>query len=395
MPLRALASVNLAAVQRNVARLKSELEPSAAMCAVVKAGGYGHGAVEVARAALAGGATWLAVATAEEAAELRRGGLGGPILVLGAISSQELPIALAASADLVAWTESFVAEVAEASASAAGASAAGASAAGASAAGAAARPVRMHVKLDSGMGRLGTRDRAEARATAEAVLASAPALELAGAMTHFATADGDLEFAEQQLAAFEPFAAELRRLAPGLLVHAANSAATLRLPASHFDLVRCGIAIYGLDPMNQDAAAHRLEPALELSSYLAAIKLARPGESAGYSRQFIATQETWIGTLPIGYADGIARGLSNNCDVLVGGRRYPLVGIVSMDNITIDLGPRPTAATGDRAVIIGSDGSERQTTEQVANRVGTITHEIVCGISSRVPRTYHRDGRPQ
>jgi alanine racemase len=375
MPLRALASVNLAAVQRNVARLKSELAPTGAMCAVVKANGYGHGAVEVARAALAGGATWLAVVSAEEAAELRRAGLDGPILVLGAISAQELPVALAADADLVAWTERFVADVATAAATGE-------------------EPVRMHVKLDSGMGRLGTRDRAQARATAEAVLAAGPGLELAGAMTHFATADGDLEFAAQQLAAFAPFAEELRRLAPGLLVHAANSAATLRLPDSHFDLVRCGIAIYGLDPMNQDAAAQRLEPALELSSYLAAVKLAQPGDSVGYGRQFIATRETWIGTLPIGYADGVVRGLSNNCDVIVAGRRYPVVGTISMDNLTIDLGPEPTVALGDVARIIGCDGAECQTAEQLAHRLGTITHEIVCWISRRVPRTYHRDGEP-
>jgi alanine racemase len=375
MPLRALASVNLAAVQRNVARLKSELAPTGAMCAVVKANGYGHGAVEVARAALAGGATWLAVVSAEEAAELRRAGLDGPILVLGAISAQELPVALAADADLVAWTERFVADVATAAATGE-------------------ELVRMHVKLDSGMGRLGTRDRAQARATAEAVLAAGPGLELAGAMTHFATADGDLEFAAQQLAAFAPFAEELRRLAPGLLVHAANSAATLRLPDSHFDLVRCGIAIYGLDPMNQDAAAQRLEPALELSSYLAAVKLAQPGDSVGYGRQFIATRETWIGTLPIGYADGVVRGLSNNCDVIVAGRRYPVVGTISMDNLTIDLGPEPTVALGDVARIIGCDGAECQTAEQLAHRLGTITHEIVCWISRRVPRTYHRDGEP-
>jgi alanine racemase len=375
MPLRAQASVNLAAVQRNVARLKSELKPTGAMCAVVKANGYGHGAVEVARAALTGGATWLAVVSAEEAAELRRGGLAGPILVLGAISAQELPVALAAGADLVAWTERFVADVA-------------------TAAGAIGRPVRMHVKLDSGMGRLGTRDVAQARATAAAVLAASPVLELAGVMTHFATADGDLEFAAQQLAAFAPFADELRRLVPGVLVHAANSAATLRLPDSHFDLVRCGIAIYGLDPMNQDAAARGLEPALELSSYVAAVKLAVPGDSVGYGRQFIAARETWIGTLPIGYADGVVRGLSNNCDVIVAGRRYPVVGLISMDNLTIDLGPEPTVAPGALARIIGCDGTECQTAEQLAHRLGTITHEIVCWISRRVPRAYHRDGEP-
>jgi alanine racemase len=127
---------------------------------------------------------------------------------------------------------------------------------------------------------------------------------------------------------------------------------------------------------------------------VAAVKPALPGDSVGYGREFIAARETWIGTLPIGYADGVVRGLSNNCDVIVAGRRYPVVGTISMDNLTIDLGPEPTVALGDVARIIGCDGAECQTAEQLAHRLGTITHEIVCWISRRVPRTYHRDGEP-
>src|SRR5205085_5780008 len=151
-------------------------------------------------------------------------------------------------------------------------------------------------------------------------------------------------------------------------------------------------AIYGCDPMNDDPSTHALEPALELSSYVAAVKRAAPGDSAGYGRRYIASDETWIGTLPIGYADGIRRALSGNCDVLIGGRRYPLVGTVSMDNVTIDLGAsEPAVVPGTRATIIGVDGSERQTAEELAMRVGTINYEIVCGISARVPREYHRD----
>jgi alanine racemase len=175
-------------------------------------------------------------------------------------------------------------------------------------------------------------------------------------------------------------------------LHAANSAATLREPDSHFDLVRCGIALYGCDPMNEDPARHGLEPALELVSYVATIKPAHPGDSAGYGRRFVAEEETWIGTVPIGYADGIRRALGNNCDVLIGGHRYPLVGTVSMDNITVDLGREPASAVGDVATIIGSNGSERQYAEDLARRIATINYEIVCGISGRVPRVYHRDG---
>lgn len=371
MALRAQARINLAAIERNAARLAAGLSGGATLCAVVKADASGHGAVRTARAALAGGATSLAVATANEAAELRAAGFSEPVLVLGALSAEELPVALQARAELTAWSEAFVAGVA-ASASV---------------------PVKIHVKFDSGMGRLGTRQLTEALTVAERVLSSAPALELAGAMTHFATADGDLEFVAAQLEAFAPFAEQMRRLAPGIVVHAANSAATLRTPASHFDMVRCGIALYGCDPMNVSPHPHGLEPALELSSYVAALKLARPGDSAGYGRRFIADRQTWIATLPIGYADGIRRDLSNNLDVLIGGHRYPLVGTVSMDNITVEIGPSlPDGLVIEaKATLIGADRDERVSVEEVSNRVGTIAHEFLCGISRRVPRSYHRD----
>jgi alanine racemase len=373
MPLRALARVNLAAIERNVALLRRQLD-AAILCAVVKGDGYGHGAVPSARAALDGGAGWLAVATAGEALDLRDGGISDvPILVMGAISADELPMALAARADLVAWTEPFVAAVA---------------------AQASGEPVRLHVKLDTGMGRLGTRRVDEAIGVATRVLEAAPALRLSGAMTHFATADDDQEFVAHQLAEFTPFVAQMRHLQPGILVHAANSAATLRAPASHFDMVRCGIAIYGCDPMNEDPDNWGLEPALGLMSYLAAVKRTAVGDSAGYGRRFIAERETWLATLPIGYADGIRRGLMNNCDVLVDGVRHPLVGAVSMDNITIDLGPDTEATVGDVATIIGRDGPARQTAEEVARRLDTINYEVTSGISARVPREYHRDGEP-
>jgi alanine racemase len=213
-------------------------------------------------------------------------------------------------------------------------------------------------------------------------------------MTHFATADDDLEFLQRQLDDFLPFAAELRRASPGIVVHAANSAATLRSAASHLDLVRCGIAIYGCDPMHEDPSERGLEPALALSTYVAAVKPARTGDSVGYGRRFVAERDTWIGTLPIGYGDGVRRSFSNNCDVLVRGGRYPLVGAVSMDNITIDLGPDPVVQLGDEAILIGMDRDQRQTAEQLARRIGTINYEVVCGISARVLREYHRDGEP-
>jgi alanine racemase len=374
MPLRATAAVNLAAIERNVATLRRHLAAGAELCAVVKADGYGHGAAQAASAALVGGATSLAVATADEAGELRAAGIEVPLLVMGAVSAEELEVAVAVDAELVAWDPAFVEEVRVRAPGS--------------------RPVRLHVKFDTGMGRLGTRDERQALLVAEAVAASSPQLELAGAMTHLATADDDPEFMERQLKAFEPFAAELRRRWPDIAVHAANSAATLREPRSHMTLVRCGIAIYGCDPMHQDPDAYKLEPALELRSYVAALKRAQQGDSAGYGRRFIAPGETWIATVPIGYGDGIRRALTNNCDVLISGRRYPLVGTVSMDNITVDLGPDPVAREGEPATLIGRDGAERQTAEDLARRIGTINYEVLTGISRRVPRVYHRDGEP-
>jgi alanine racemase len=367
--VRALARVNLAAIERNVARLRRELSGGAQLCAVVKADGYGHGAAPCARAALAGGATWLAVATAREAADLRAAGISARLLVMGALSPQELRMALDADADVVAWTEGFVDWVASAGGG------------------------RVHVKLDTGMGRLGTSDPIEADRIADAVAAGA-GLELAGAMTHFATADEpDADYFAGQLGRFTQWAHALRDRHPGILVHAANSAALLREPASHFDLARAGIAVYGMDPFHADPAARELEPALELRSYVAAVKRLEPGESAGYGRRFLAAVPTVLGVLPIGYGDGVRRGLTNNADVLVGGRRVPLVGTVSMDNITVRLDQ--DGAVGDAAVLIGTDGAERITAEEIARRLGTINYEVTCGITARVPREHHRDGEPQ
>jgi alanine racemase len=374
--VRAVARVNLAAIERNAARMRRELVAGAsarqapALCAVVKADGYGHGAVPCARAALAGGATWLAVASAGEAAELRAAGIHAPILVMGALAPAELEVALEADADVVAWDEAFVAAVAARGGGA------------------------VHVKLDTGMGRLGTRDPVAATRVAQAAVAT-DGVFLAGAMTHFATADerGDTFFGEQ-LQRFAAWALALKAAHPSIILHAANSAGTLRDPSAHFDMVRAGIALYGLDPFGEDAAARDLEPALELLSYVAAVKAVAPGESAGYGRRFIATTPTHTATLPIGYGDGVRRALTNNLDVLVRGARRALVGTVSMDNITLDVGTPPAAATGDPAVLIGAQGEERVSAEEIAQRLQTLNYEITCGLLPRVPRVHHHDGEP-
>ena len=356
-PERAVAHVDLTAVERNCARLR-ELLGGAELCAVVKADGYGHGAAPCARAALAGGAARLAVATAAEAMELRTAGLSAPILVMGALTREDARVAVEADAEVVAWREGFVRRLP--------------------------RGARVHVKLDTGMGRLGTSDVEEARAVA---LAAGDGL--AGAMTHFATADepGDDHF-PAQLERFNRFAEEMREAHPGIVVHAANSAAAFRDPAAQFDMARCGIAVYGLDPFGEDPSARGLEPALSLVSYVAAVKRFEPGQSAGYGRSWRAGEPTYVGVLPIGYGDGWRRGLSNNADVLVAGERRPLVGTVSMDNTTVDLGPETAVEPGEPATLIGAQGGERILCEEVARRLDTINYEVTCSLTPRVRRAH-------
>jgi alanine racemase len=368
---RAVAAVDLGAVERNCALL-ADRAGGAELCAVVKAGGYGHGAAACARAALAGGAGRLAVAAAAEADELRRQlGEGTPLFVMGALTPDELDLALEAEAEVAVWRAGFL-ELIRARARERGAR------------------VRVHVKYDTGMGRLGERDPVAVAGLVEAA-AAADEVELAGLWTHFATADepGSAFFAEQ-LERFRALADPLRERHPDLLRHAANSAATLIEPASHFDMVRCGIAIYGLDPFQEDPFARGLEPALELRSYVADVKRFEAGASAGYGRSWHASEPTFVGVLPIGYADGVRRALSNNAEVLVRGRRHELVGTVSMDNVTIDLGPEPEVEPGDEAVLIGAQGDERILCEDVARRIATINYELTTGIGSRVAREYPR-----
>lgn len=364
---RAVARIDLGAVQRNCARLKSELGEGTELCAVVKADGYGHGADACAEAALAGGATRLAVATASEAERIGRGFPHIHLLTMGALMPEELDAVLSAGSELAVWRPEFLELVADR-------------------ARAHGRPARVHVKYDSGMGRLGNRDPVEVMALVRAC-AEDPDLALAGVWTHLATADEpESAFFDEQLDRFGAVAEAARAEFPQVTIHAANSAAVFRDRRSHFDMARCGVAVYGLDPFQEDAAARGLHPALSLRSYVADVKHFEPGDSAGYGRTWRAGAETCVGVLPLGYGDGVRRGLSNNADVLVRGRRRPLVGTVSMDNVTIDLGPETDVEPGDEAVLIGSQGEEAILAEEMAARLGTINYEVTCGISARVPR---------
>ena len=364
---RAVARIDTGAVERNCRSLAARLQGGAALCAVVKADGYGHGAAACAAAALRGGAGVLAVAAADEAEELRLHFPEARILVMGALTGAELRTALAAGAEVTVWRESFR-ELCSRLAGEVGA------------------PLPVHVKHDSGMGRLGERD-PDAVVELARACAEDQRLILAGVWTHLATADEpESDYMRAQLDAFRVVAERVRELEPSVTVHAANSAATIREPASHFDMVRCGVAIYGLDPFQGDPSASGLEPALSLSSYVADVKRFRRGDSAGYGRTWTAAEDTWVGVMPIGYGDGVRRALSNNAEVLVRGRRHPLVGTVSMDNVTIDLGPETEVEAGDEAVLIGAQDGERILAEELAARIGTINYEITTGISPRVPR---------
>ena len=275
--------------------------------------------VQVAEAALAGGAEWLAVATADEAAELRGAGIDARLLVMGALTAGELRCR---SRPTRTWWPGPRRSPR--------------------------RPPRVHVKLDTGMSRLGTKDR-------ELALRLAARPNPVGLMTHFR--DGR-RARRRPLRCPDRGVPRVRGRGgrDDLIVHAANSAAALRDPASHFDMVRCGIAVYGLDPFGEDPGAHGLEPALSLHSWVASIRRLEPGESAGYGRRWRAEEPTWLATVPIGYGDGWRRALTNNADVLIRGRRHPLVGAVSMDNVTVALGRDTDVELGDEVVLIGAPG---------------------------------------
>lgn len=365
---RTTALVDLGAIERNCKLLSSVIPHGTELCAVVKADGYGHGATAVASAARRAGAGWLAVATADEAAEVRRGGDLGRLLLLGPLAGADLETAVRSGVDVVVWSQQFLDSLAAIASPAS--------------------PIRVHVKYDTGMGRNGAADASQVRTLCHRV-ASDPRFDLVGLMTHFATADevGD-QFFHQQLTRFTTVAAQVKEQYPDVLVHGANTAATLRDPAAHLDMVRCGIGVYGLDPFHEDARARGLKPALSWHSIVTSVKTFEPGASAGYGRRWTAAARTRVAVVPVGYADGWRRGLSDNADVLIAGRRCPVVGTVSMDSMTVDLGRDLQVTPGDPVVLLGAQGRERIAAEDLAKRLGTISYEVACGVSKRVPRLY-------
>lgn len=367
---RVLARVSGEAIAANCALIVDRLSGDAELCAVVKADAYGHGAAQASRAALRGGATRLAVATAGEAEEILESvpeAREVPIIILGAMSPDELSRAAAIDAEVGVWTQGFLEACKQIGAERDA-------------------PLRVHVKRDTGMGRLGEMDK---EVVSELLTSAArdDSVELVGLWTHFATADdpGD-SFIAEQLERFEESVAVARSLQPGCLIHAANSGATLGEERSHFDFVRCGIAIYGLSPYGDDPRGIGLEPALSLVSRIGAIKDLATGDSVGYGRQWVASEPTRIAICPVGYGDGYRRAFGGSAEVLVRGRRTPVIGAVSMDNIALDLGADSEVEVGDEVVLLGSQGSEEISAQELADHLGTINYEIVTGIGQRVPR---------
>jgi alanine racemase len=337
---RSSFTIDVGAVRRNAATLL-RAAGGAELWAVVKADGYGHGAVDVSRGALAGGASALCIATVQEALELRAAFRDARIVVMGPVSDPEVAEARSAGFELVA-TDGRLPE-----------------------------GVRLHLKLDTGMGRWGLSE------------LPAPTRDVVGVMSHLASAESDQEFTREQIERFRVATAELE----GLTRHLANSAGTLRYPDSAFDAVRCGIALYGISPFETDPAADDLEPALRWESSLALVKRLLPGESTGYGRRFVAESPTWIGIVPVGYADGFRRDMTGT-EVVVDGVRRRVVGTISMDALAVELDRRlpegtPVTLVGDGILI-----------EEHARVADTIAYEIATGLntSSGRARRVVKDG---
>jgi alanine racemase len=372
----AWVEVDLAAVRANVAQIRTMVAP-ATVCAVVKADGYGHGAVQVASAAVAGGATHLGVALAEEGRQLREAGIDVPVLVLSEPPAEAMRLVVDDKLTPAIYTHHGLRSVL---------AAIGSRAANGSA------PFAVHIKVDTGMHRVGASP--EGAVDLARTVATHPQLRLEGLFTHFAVADEPaLAFTGQQLALFERVVARLA--ADGIrppLLHAANSAAALVHPGSRFQMVRPGIAVYGLAPaasMLDEPSVRSLAPALSLRARVSYVKEVAAGEALSYGLRYRLPEASVVATVPLGYADGVPRRLSEvGGEVLLGGRRCPLAGTVTMDQVLVDCGPGADARAGDEVVFIGRQGEEEITAWEWAARLGTIAYEVTCGLSPRLPRVY-------
>jgi alanine racemase len=358
------ADVDARAISHNTGLVKQLVGPSTAVMAVVKANGYGHGAVPAARAALAGGATWLGVSSVQEGIELRKAGIAASILNLGYTPPAALSAAIAARLALTLYDREGLTLLKTA-----------------------ATEIPIHVKVDSGMHRLGARP-PDALALAKEVHAD-PYLRLDGLWTHFADADGDVDFTQGQLRTFLDIrAAVVSAGVKGFISHAANSAGLLHFPEARLDLVRAGLILYGVRPVRAWADLPTLRPALSWQTVVTNVVTVPPGETVGYGRRFKAGTAARVATIAIGYADGLHRRACDRGRAIVRGCMVPIAGTISMDQAALDVTTVAEVAVGDVVTLIGSDGGATLTADDLAEAAGTISWEVLCAISSRVPRRY-------
>jgi alanine racemase len=361
--------IDLSKIQANVRSVRQRVGDQVQIMAVVKAEAYGHGAISVARAARDAGATWFGVALPEEGIELREAGIREPILVLGVLQPEQASAMVAhdLTSAICQWPslEALSREAVRQN-----------------------RIAKFHLKIDTGMGRVGVMPTEAVDFLRRAN--TLPGVQAEGVFSHFATADAyDLAYAREQLSRFQKTLASLDQAGFHLPVrHLANSAGIINLPEAWFDMVRLGISLYGLYPSDEVPREKLpLWPAFSLKTRIAQIKRVPPGTGISYGQIYHTASESNIATIPIGYADGWSRMLSGKVSALVHGRRFPIVGRICMDQCMIDLGDEP-AEVGDEVVLIGKQGSAVITIDEVAASLGTINYELVCMISDRVPRVY-------
>ena len=353
--------VDLDAIRYNVQLLKPE---GVELMAVLKADGYGHGYAPVAEAALEAGAEWLGVALVEEGIALRDTGVDARILVLSEFPRGSEKEALAASLTPTVYTQEGLAAVAEAGSP---------------------DPVAVHLKVDTGMHRAGFWPPEDAPGFAREIVRRG--LRLEGLYTHFACADEDASGTTKQLRWLLAVADRLRAEGIHPLLHAANSAATILHPETHLDMVRTGAAMYGIDPGGGIGPRFGVRPALTWKSEVSTVRRLPAGERISYGWRYTLERDSNVANVPVGYEDGYSRALSSKAEVLIRGRRHRVAGTVTMDQILVDCGDEDVAS-GDEVVLIGQQGEERITADELASRIGTIGYEIVTAISERVPREY-------
>ncbi|MEN8114870.1 MAG: alanine racemase [Actinomycetota bacterium] len=360
--------IDLAAIESNVRAVREAVAP-AEVCAVVKADGYGHGDVPSAEAALRGGAAWLAVALVTEGVRLREAGIDAPILVLSEPFADDLEDVVTWSLTPMVYRRKCVESIAAAAEKAGKA------------------PYPVHLKLDTGMHRVGVQP-ADAVELARLVHED-DRLELQGIATHLSVAEDDAEFTARQVGALTQFRKLLAAEGiEGLTVHAANTAGALDRPDARFDLVRVGLGIYGLRPAPETGPGVELTPAMRVVSHISFVQRLPAGARPSYGRTRRLEHASTVATIPVGYADGIPRRLSAvGGEVLIGGNRYPFAGTVTMDQVVVDVGDDPVEV-GDPVVFIGAQGDDEVTATEWADMLATINYEIVCQFGSRLPRRY-------